>query len=522
MSHLMGPMGSSYTYMLSSQPCPLLSPTKTKATSSSAGGSKEADGVMWHPVKEEHDPMMQVKEEHDEQVKEEPDPMMQVKEEHDEQNAAASSPASRASTSERYVEVYCGRCGRQFAPDFIKDVGFSTKGCNQRVYLHSCFETNCRPAENLPERQTIRLSRAQRFIFLEELKARGSTALRSERIRLVSPHQPSQPTSAKSARISEHQPGQPARGASRAEAMAIAKASPPAGGLPLPGTSEGWHGKRPPGMPPMMKMMPEVQEEQIENAEVYCARCGRQFAPDFIKDVGISIKGGDQSRKSYSLHCCFQDTCRAAENLPPRRMIMPTAEERSNFQSELRNWGSKALMGHEGGERQEEGVVAPNTPPKLGVISQLLQIIPGHKYAPVNPPPKVLLTARPKRPDAVPGPSAAKRLKSEGKLKPKARPITDKRKRDEVCPRPLSKTGPLTVQLVTAGWKNLHKARDMPIGEEPAPRWTACPRAADMEAQLKRLVCPEALQACQLMCCVIGYSIYIYIYICISCVFHMG
>ena len=62
---------------------------------------------------------------------------------------------------------------------------------------------------------------------------------------------------------------------------------------------------------------------------------------------------------------------------------------------------------------------------------------------------------------------------------------------------------PFTVQLVTAGWKNLWKLKhNLPRGEEPAPAWRRCPCAAEMEAQLKRLVCPEALQACQLMCCV--------------------
>lgn len=62
---------------------------------------------------------------------------------------------------------------------------------------------------------------------------------------------------------------------------------------------------------------------------------------------------------------------------------------------------------------------------------------------------------------------------------------------------------PFTVQLVTAGWKNLWKLKhNLPRGEEPAPAWDSCPCEAEMEAQLKRLVCPEALQACQLMCCV--------------------
>ena len=454
MSHLMGPVGSSYTYKLSSQPCPLLSPKKTKAISRSAGSSEEAHAAS---VKEEHASDVEV---------------ASVKEEH------ASD-----------VEVYCGLCGRQFAQDFIRDARIPTVGCEQRVYLYSCFQKDCRPARNLPERQTINLTRAARYTFVEDIKQRGSTALRPAHIRLIPtpgdsgpeghPEEevdnrpqtpPCPPPAKKRPRLPRWPPPKErARHIDDLRPVVALTPTPSESGSeghpedePRTGQSE-WQGKRPPGMPPMMKFQ-GVQVEQNENAEdveleVYCARCGRQFAPDFIKDVGISTKGGDQSRKSCSLFCCYQVTCKAAENLPPRRIIMPTAEERSNFQSGLRNWGSKALMDHEGGERHEEE------------------------------------DAKSPKPEA----------------KPKAKPITGKRKRDEVCPRPLSKTAPLVVQLVTAGWRNLHDARDTPIDAEPAPKWEKCPSAADMEAQLKRLVCPQALQACQPMCCVIV-NIYIYIY----------
>ena len=232
------------------------------------------------------------------------------------------------------------------------------------------------------------------------------------------------------------------------------------GAFPLPGQSE-WYGKRPPGMPPMMAMMQGVQEEQNENAEdveVYCLRCGRQFAPDFVKVARIPTAGCNQR---MNLHFCFQETCRAAENLPPRKSIHLNAHQREKFVAEIRKWGSTALMDHEGGERHEEEVAKSAEPKKM----------------------------------------------------PKALPITGKCERDEVCPRPMSKPVLLVVQLVTAGWKNLHLVHDIPIGAEPAPKWEVCPRAADMEAQLKRLVCPQALQACQLMCCVIYGIYYIYIYI---------
>ena len=56
---------------------------------------------------------------------------------------------------------------------------------------------------------------------------------------------------------------------------------------------------------------------------------------------------------------------------------------------------------------------------------------------------------------------------------------------------------PLVVQLVTAGWKNLHNLKEIhgKIVAEPAPKWAHCPSKAAMDAQLRRLVCPQALQA---------------------------
>jgi hypothetical protein len=103
-------------------------------------------------------------------------------------------------------------------------------------------------------------------------------------------------------------------------------------------------------------------------------------------------------------------------------------------------------------------------------------------------------------------------------LPPKARP-TLKRKVREMPTHTVYDGGtlgcdkPLVVQLVTAGWKNMHKLKDdVPRSAEPAPAWCRCPNNAEMTEQLKRLVCQEALQACQLMCCVI-YSIYIYMYV---------
>ena len=80
-------------------------------------------------------------------------------------------------------------------------------------------------------------------------------------------------------------------------------------------------------------------------------------------------------------------------------------------------------------------------------------------------------------------------------------------------PGPAVAMEPLVVQLVTAGWRNLHKLKEddgAVRGAERAPVWKHCPHPAEMAAQLRRVVCPEALQACQLMCCVI---VYIYIYI---------
>ena len=56
---------------------------------------------------------------------------------------------------------------------------------------------------------------------------------------------------------------------------------------------------------------------------------------------------------------------------------------------------------------------------------------------------------------------------------------------------------PLVVQLVTAGWKNLHNLKEIhgKIVAEPATKWAYCPSKAAMDAQLRRLVCPQALQA---------------------------
>ena len=69
----------------------------------------------------------------------------------------------------------------------------------------------------------------------------------------------------------------------------------------------------------------------------------------------------------------------------------------------------------------------------------------------------------------------------------------------------------ITVQLVTAGWKNLHKLHNgnchlVGPRKEPAPAWSSCPSEEEMTAELKRLgLCPlvEAMQACQHMCCVV-------------------
>ena len=55
----------------------------------------------------------------------------------------------------------------------------------------------------------------------------------------------------------------------------------------------------------------------------------------------------------------------------------------------------------------------------------------------------------------------------------------------------------LVVQLVTAGWKNLHNLKKIhgKIVAEPAPQWKYCPSRFVMDAQLRRLACPQALQA---------------------------
>jgi hypothetical protein len=50
----------------------------------------------------------------------------------------------------------------------------------------------------------------------------------------------------------------------------------------------------------------------------------------------------------------------------------------------------------------------------------------------------------------------------------------------------------VTVQLFTAGWRNLHQ---LPGKGVPSPQWESRPSDATMSAELKRVVCPEALQA---------------------------
>ena len=160
--------------------------------------------------------------------------------------------------------------------------------------------------------------------------------------------------------------------------------------------------------------------------------------------------------------------------------------------------------------RTTEPVITPiRAVPVIAISSSAGSALPSdcHIQFRLRSPPRVMPKAMPKVMPSLP---------------PKARP-TLKRKVREMPTHTVYDGGtlgcdkPLVVQLVTAGWKNLHKLKDVPLGEEPAPAWASCPPKAEMEAQLKRLVCQEALQACQLMCCVI-----VYIYICISGVFHMG
>ena len=53
----------------------------------------------------------------------------------------------------------------------------------------------------------------------------------------------------------------------------------------------------------------------------------------------------------------------------------------------------------------------------------------------------------------------------------------------------------IVVQLYTAGWKNLHLLKDVPLDAAPAPHWQHCPGEAEMASHLKRLVCRQALKA---------------------------
>ena len=108
------------------------------------------------------------------------------------------------------------------------------------------------------------------------------------------------------------------------------------------------------------------QPAEDAKVKVYCERCGRQFAQDFIADARIPTvpNGRHNWGPCMYLARCHMENCWHNDNLPPGERILLNEAEQKTFLEELYEWGGSALMDDEGGKSRPK---SSNTPPKLGV-----------------------------------------------------------------------------------------------------------------------------------------------------------
>ena len=90
--------------------------------------------------------------------------------------ASSSSAPWSASQPAKDVDVYCGRCCRQFTHAFIKQAMVPVDCSRRWMYLASCFQPDCRLQEGLPGK-FITLQPAEEETFLCALASWGSWAL---------------------------------------------------------------------------------------------------------------------------------------------------------------------------------------------------------------------------------------------------------------------------------------------------------------------------------------------------------
>ena len=493
----MGPMGSSYIYKVSSQPCPLLSPKKTKAISSSVGAASASEVVPIH----QNTPLSKAAE---------PQPRL-----------PGMAPLSIPPGMPRF-----DRLPENERKAFLRNFGEPPAGALNAIPkwgpTHSdgsASSSEVVPTPQKPQakaRPTAPPTRKRKFpetltpapldrkfydggTLGRDAVSADAVPVSTGSIRL-DPNDMAPPNQ----RIIRESPGEPVAGEPVAGCRRQARNSSRA-----PSTFFGrWTSAS-----QMRKMLSGARYDQLRKlsrAQLFdeAAKLGHYWVDtnglasrDLVDgNVTGNMTCGNETLMLLILEGDWEKPGSQLEDAPPKMQVPPVSANISvpslEVKQELEEANVALATEPPVSGKRKANVALATEPPVSGKRFYWQQTQSSHSWQ-----------------EELEEADAALAAKEKEKEK-KAKEMSQQQKEKEEA-----KEKPLVVQLVTAGWKNLHKLRDLPRGTEPAPVWDSCPPKAEMDAQLKRLVCQEALQACQLMCCVI---VYIYIYICISGVFHMG